>query len=235
MTKSPRSQQPKQTAAGAQWLALASSGETHGAGFRRLPVIEEETVQLGRGTPDWKTLCWLGSNVVVQRAQISPRMITHTVPQPDWVAVVFALRWVGERTWNGYDVQPWYFCLTAERNGYVTQCEKRDGFGVGLRRERLIGTCAALSGVTPEEIKLRDLMIDVGAVMGRQFYQALVFKRTEESRLQVSPGNFALEPVVENDLLCLTAQIILPYVTRCKDILVDKSDRNALSVVQKGA
>lgn len=198
-----------------------------------LPVVESESVQLGRGTAHYVSKRLGGRDLIVISYSVAPELLVHTVPDPSWVVFVMSLNPGSRFVFNGRPSDAWDLCLSTGGEGYMSAGRDRQMVVVVVRRKRLSAACAALAGVAPDDIALRDL--------------ALVPVREACWRLRrvlvgvVSPPGDGAPPLapatmtdaIENDLISMLAAQVLPSVRRVANAKPFRLD--ALRVVRQAS
>ncbi len=179
-----------------------------------LPVAESESVQLGPGTVEYVSRQVRGRDLVLLSYKIQPKLTVHTVPRRDWVVLIMSLNPRSDWVFNGCVARPSDLFLSAGRDGYVTTGQDRHIIAIGIRRTRLISACAALSGVGPEDVRLRDLVLPREQDIGQRLRRALIAAATRAGDKPLSRGQFVMPEALENDLTSLLAERLAPTVHR---------------------
>jgi len=159
--------------------------------LRRTPVSEWFYTQLGPGRFEPDVTIALTGEVHLTRARIEPLSVGVVVPDPDYLGFVLPIRWTGQYLYNGIEVSSSALYLCGGFDGYRTRGAERDGMAIGLPRARFVETVAALRGVNPDEIRLRD-----GALNLAPAFAALLRHRlaTIVARHGAVPGSTASTP-----------------------------------------
>lgn len=180
-----------------------------------LPVLENETVQLGAGSPDMRSIVALGRDLIIGRIRIEPRLSAHVVLDPGWLFVMLPLSWKTEFRFNGYAALPNDLLLTSSRDGYATLGEKRDNLGIGVRKDKLSAVLRALSGNFEDDFDLVDQNIDLGEFQARHLRQSFLACFAGSGFRTLSKGRILLHETVETHLISLLALVLSPHVTVC--------------------
>jgi AraC-like DNA-binding protein len=195
-----------------------------------LPLTESESVQLGRGTATYTSRRIWGRDLVILSYRVAPRLAIQSVPRKDWVVLIMSLNERSEFVFNGQAARPFDLFLSAGGDGYMSLGKDRCNIAIGMRRTRLIADCAALAGVEPEDIALRDLALPAEQDRDQRLRRALTAVAAQFCKEPLSEGEFEMPQGVENDLTALLAARVVPAVRRGRD--ADTFRIDALRVVR---
>ena len=195
-----------------------------------LPVKESESVQMGPGKVEYVSQRVCGRDLIVLSYAVAPKLAVHTVPRNDWAVLIMPLNPRSELVFNGRVAQPFDLFLSAGGDGYVTTGQDRRGVAIAIRKTRLISACAALAGVGAEDVRLRDLVLAREQDSDQRLRRALICAAAPRGDESLSPGEFAMPEAIENDLVFLLAERLVPTLCRCPDASLFRMD--ALRVVR---
>jgi AraC-like DNA-binding protein len=171
-----------------------------------------------------------GRDLVILSYKIQPKLAVHTVPKRDWVFLMMSLNPRSDWVFNGCVARPSDLFLSAGRDGYMTTGQDRHIIAIGIQRTRLISACAALSGVGAEDVRLQDLVLPREQDIGQRLRRALIAAATPAGDEPLSRGQFAMPEAIENDLVSLLADQLVPTLCRTSDATPFRMD--ALRVVR---
>jgi AraC-like DNA-binding protein len=195
-----------------------------------LPLRESEGVQLGPGDVEYVSRRARGRDLVLLSYSVAPDLRVHSVPQTDWAVLIMALNPRSRFVFNGRETGAWELSLATGRDGYVTAGKERRNLAIGIRKGRLVRACAALAGIGPEDVHLRDCVLPLEQDPDRRLRRALIDAAETPEGMSPSPGEFAMPAAVENDLVSLLAAQLLPVLRRVPDASPFRLD--ALRVVR---
>ena len=187
----------------------AKNDLTHQRFWSGLPVSYAESVQVGAGVPIYKMVQVTGSDMLLFRSKVTPKMISTVVPDPDWMVLMAPVSWRGAYVFNGQVARPFDVFVSGGPDGYSTTNDRRHNLALGLRKSRLREACARLSGLHVEDIALDDQRIGLGSDLGARFYRRILETIAASLDEPLGPGKFALDAVVENDLFAEVASLIM--------------------------
>ena len=187
----------------------AKTDLTHQEFWRGLPVLEAETVQIGPGNPVYKMLQITGRDLLIFRSKVAPKMASTIVPHPDWMVLMAPVNWQGAYVFNGQVARPFDVFVSGGPDGYSSTSDRRHNLALGLRKSRLRDACAHLSGLHIDDISLDDQRIALGSALGTRFHMRMLEAIAASLDAPLSPGKFALDAVVENDLFAEVAGLIM--------------------------
>jgi AraC-like DNA-binding protein len=196
-------------------------------------VKESESIQLGPGKSEYVSRRVCGRDLIVLSYRVAPKLAVHTVPRKDWAVLVMSLNPRSDLVFNGRVAQPFDLFLSVGADGYMTTGRDRRGVAIAVRKTRLISACAALAGVGAEDVRLRDLVLAREQDSDQRLRRALICAAAPAGDEPLSPGEFAMLEAVENDLVFLLAERLVPTVCRCPDASPFRMD--ALRVVRAAA
>ncbi|MGD9409659.1 MAG: helix-turn-helix domain-containing protein [Thiohalocapsa sp.] len=195
-----------------------------------LPLRESESVQLGPGNAEYRSHRVLGRDLVLLSYSVAPQLRVHSVPQTDWVVLIMSLNPRSGFVFNGRETRAGELSLATGGDGYMTLGSNRRNLAVGVRKHRLVHACAALAGIGPEDVPLQDCVLMPERDPDRRLRRALVSAAGPVDGAPTSPGQFAMPPAVESDLLSLLAAQLRPLLCRAPDASPFRLD--ALRVVR---
>ena len=181
--------------------AAVREDATYKGHIRNLPVVEGETVQLGRGSSVFLSDRAAGRNAVLITLGFTPKLSKTAILDPDWVAIGVPLRWRGDFLCNGQVARPYDAFLVGGPNGYTNLGEDQNTIALGLRRSELRAACAALQGIPPEEIELEDLRLRFDDMAGRKFQRMLMMLLASSVGASPDPFDATIGAAQENDLV----------------------------------
>ncbi len=182
-----------------------------------LPLVESESVQLGRGTARYLSRRIWGRDLAVLDYSVTPKLAVHSVPRRDWVVLLMPMNERADYVFNGRAARPFDLFLSAGPNGYTTTGQDRRNLAIGVRRTRLVSACSALAGVGPEDVELTDVVLPPEQDTGQRLRRKLIGVARPGGGEPVSPGHFAMPEAVENDLISMLAAQLLPALRRVPD------------------
>lgn len=174
-----------------------------------LPLRESESVQLGPGDAEYVSRRTRGRDLVLLSYSVAPDLRVHSVPQTGWAVLIMALNPRSRFVFNGRETGAWELSLATGRDGYVTAGKERRNLAIGIRKGRLVRACAALAGIGPEDVPLRDCVLLLEQDPDRRLRRALIDAAGTPEGMPTSPGEFSMPAAVENDLLSLLAAQLL--------------------------
>jgi AraC-like DNA-binding protein len=195
-----------------------------------LPLRESESVQLGPGNTEYLSQRVLGRDLVLLSYSVAPELRVHSVPQSDWVVLIMSLNPRSVFVFNGRETRAGELSLATGPDGYMTLGKNRRNLAVGVRRRRLVDACAALAGIGPEDVRLRDSVLMPERDPDRRLLRALVSAAEPLDGAPTAPGQFAMPPTVESDLVSQLAAQLLPVLRSAPDASPFRLD--ALRVVR---
>ena len=176
-----------------------------------LPIIEHHIAQTGPGAPETVSIIACGLDIIVGRALLEPKLTLHMVLHRDWLFFMLPLSWKGDYIFNGNVASPNDMFVAPTGNGYATVSEMRDNIGFGIRKRRLKSVMRHLSGRGDDSFPLHDQRVALNEAQGRslrcQFLLAIEASRAKP----LSPGRCLLSEVLENDLICSVANVLLAH------------------------
>lgn len=186
-----------------------------------LPVIESETVQLGRGPLALQSLQILGRNLFLMRLDIAPLLSGYVVPESGWLGFMTPLRWEGDYIFNGTAAVPGDMFMTSDPGGYATVSKARSTFMIAVRRELFAALLAASSGCAVDDIDMSDQKLH-GGRRALEFCRGF-FNRSIGLSEQNLPraANRTLTAAAENRLL----EELVAFLT---DYLIEPAGRSHL-------
>jgi AraC-like DNA-binding protein len=187
----------------------AKTDLTHQRFWSGLPVSYAESVQVGAGRPIYKMVQITGRDLLLFRSKVTPKMISHVVPDPDWMVLMAPVSWRGPYVFNGQVARPFDVFVSGGPDGYSTTNDRRHNLALGLRKSRLREACAALSGLHVEDIALDDQRMGLGSALGTRFYRRILETITASLDKPLGPGKFELDAVVENDFFAEVASLVM--------------------------
>ena len=130
--------------------------ESCGDFAHRMPVSDYFLTQLGPGRFEIRATTRSADDVLLARTAVAPLTAGVVVPDPAYIAFILPMRWKGRFLLNGAEVTPLTLGVSGRRNGYRVHGAGRDLIAVGLSRHRFTAALAAQRGVTADEIRLED-------------------------------------------------------------------------------
>lgn len=185
------------------------TGRSFGGHVAGLPVLEQESVQLGSGRGTFYTKQAVGRDLVLFQTRIFPRMIGHVVLDPAWVMLMLTLNFRGDFLFNGTAAHPGDVFMTSNPSGYTTVGECRNTLAIGIRRSRLEQAMRALSGggdVPP----LHDQRLALERAQSATLTEAALSALQSTLCHPLALGRFILPETVESDFISLLSSAILP-------------------------
>lgn len=198
-----------------------------------LPLEESESVQLGPGDAEYVSQRVCGRDLLLLSYSVAPELCVHSVPQRDWIVLFMAMNPRSEFFVNGRETRTWELSVTSGRDGYMTTGKDRRNLAVGVRKRRLVQACAALGGIGPEDVLMRDCVLLPEQDPSRRLRNALISAAMPPDGTLSSRGEFSMPIAVENDLLSMLAAQLLPALRRAPDAKPFQFD--ALRVVHAAA
>jgi len=211
----------------------ARVSELHSDFVYGMCVRESESVQLGCGRLHYVFRRIAGRDLRILYSSVAPKLLIQSVLDPDWVGLLLSLNPRSDFVFNGRETAPWDLSVSAGADGYMARGTDRHCIAVSVRRSRLIGACAALGGIPPDEIRLRDMVLPAESRHNWRLRHALVAVATPIEATPSAPGLFPLPQTTENDLISLLAAEFLPAVRRRAEPSPFRCD--ALHVVRQAA
>ena len=189
------------------------AGPTRVAAFdtvvRGLPVIEQETVQLGRGKPGFAVTQLCGRDIMLFETAVGPKLAGHVVPDPEWCVLFAPLWWRGDFLFNGQTARPNDLFLSAGASGYAFVGRDRCVLNIGIRKARIAGAVAALSGLPHAPAELSDRRLTLNSPGGVALRRATAEAMRAVARASPSVFRHPLPPALESDLVSSLAQVLL--------------------------
>jgi AraC-like DNA-binding protein len=195
-----------------------------------LPLRESESLQLGPGNAEYRSHRVLGRDLVLLSYSVAPQLRVHSVPQTDWVVLIMSLNPRSGFVFNGRETRAGELSLATGGDGYMTSGSNRRNMAVGVRKHRLVDACAALAGIGPEDVLLRDCVLMPEQDPNRRLRRALMSAARPPEGVRTSPGEFSMPTAVESDLLSQLAAQLLPVLRSAPDASPFRLD--ALRVVR---
>lgn len=197
-----------------------------------LPVLEHETVQLGRGAGAIFARQALGRDVTLFQNLILEKMVATTVLDPTWIAFMLPLSWRGDYLFNGAVARPTDVFVTGESGCYTTVGEDRNTVIIGVRRSRLTRAMRALSG-DAEARPPPDSAMQLTRMQYASLRHGAMAALSVASPHPLGDGRFILRPTLESDLVSDLAALALcqPAANAGRDpgrIAPDRIVRDAL-------
>jgi AraC-like DNA-binding protein len=138
----------------------------------------------------------------------------YTVPHPDWAFVIVPIDTRPELRMNGRAAGKNDWFLATSQDGYVTTGENRCHIAFAVRRTRLEADCAALMGIGPEDVCLRDLCVSPEERFGDRMRRALVDVAMHSCQPAAPAGTFSISEALERDVLCHVSEQLAPLLAR---------------------
>ncbi len=176
------------------------------------PVVEEESIQLGRGQAVYNTSHVLGRDCLVGFVNVAPKIAVNLVLQDDWLNSVVPLPGMGEIKSNGWEMDQNRLIIMDNRNGYTTVGHRRNILFFTARVSRLRFAIAGLAGLHPEDIHIGDRSISLPRDVMTSLQTRLihVLSVSNSNGQGASPQGF--EQFQEADLISFFASVLLPFV-----------------------
>jgi AraC-like DNA-binding protein len=192
------------------WVKRAVTWQCHRQHTQSLPIAQQEEVQLSRGKASWISVWACGRDLLISRMVSTVRKVVRVVPNHEWIAVLISDNPKSEYVVNGHVAKERDLFVSTTGNGYSSIGENRSGFAIGLKRDRLTNTCAALCGVRCEESYLTDVVISLSSNEHSRLLGSLDSVLEHSFNQPVEKGRYRISAVLENDLYDQIARLLLP-------------------------
>jgi len=161
-----------------------------------LPVREESIIQTGTGEFLTDSALVSSRDTALYRVGVGVRSVGVTVMDPDYQAFAIPVSWQGEYVINGEAARSTRIYMPGDSKSYYIRGDRRETFGVILRRDQFIETVAALRGVGPEDVYLNEPAIELTSAAANilRLRLATIFdqSRDELERLNLDKELFGL-------------------------------------------
>ena len=127
----------------------------------RLPVIENSVTQVAPGPFVAGATIVTNDEVTVLHSLVTAPSIGVVVGKPGVTGFFLPLNWVGDLRINGVTATPTAIHLPVEDGSMHICGGRREQLGCLFPRERFVETVAALQGVDPDEVTLRDRSLEL--------------------------------------------------------------------------
>ncbi len=190
----------------------------------RFPVAEAEFVQLGRGEFDLSSQEVWGDRSFILRVRSKPEAIWTVVADPGWMAFALPLSWCDEYRVNGWNAKLGDVFLMDGRTEFSTSAADRDALLIGVRRDTLIQTCAALLGGDSADICCGHRLLEIDGA-SRSRLHLIVERAFVAAKIQSSGrGELRLRPVHEKELICSVADLLVSRPPFDEPVRLDQRD-----------
>jgi len=177
---------------------------------RHLPVRADALTQLGRGRFDAKVTVICGEDAALSHAVVGTRSSALTDLNDDYTAFLIPIAWHGTLVINGEEVSPSSIYMPVADTLYQVYGEAREILAVGIPRDDLIGTIAALRGVGRDAVQLGEGGIDMAPALLARTRQRLakIFKKhSDAARHAALPASTAT--TLTADILSTVTELYL--------------------------
>ncbi|MBD3398263.1 helix-turn-helix domain-containing protein [Candidatus Micrarchaeota archaeon] len=151
-----------------------------------LPVEEHCLTQVGSGVLEYYADIIAASEVALMRLRSTTLSVGVTVLDPSYTCFIFPIRWGGEYRINGELVNSSAFFLPSSLNAFDQRSDGRDMLAIILNRGQFVETVAALRGIGPEDVTVREgaqtMAAESLAKVRRRLNAVLENYRREDSR-----------------------------------------------------
>ncbi|EEE45814.2 helix-turn-helix domain-containing protein [Roseibium alexandrii] len=178
----------------------------------KMPILHERVVQLEPGKDALKYILATGRESVIIRISTLPLVTAERLTSPDWITIIYPLSWAREYLLNGHECETGHLYLFQGPNGFISSARQRDSITIGLRRQRLIATCASLLGVDTEDIALDDAVVKLPAAIDQFFRQSLCKVLSTPDYTTRQYGQVTMPAALEADLYAMIAGVLAPCV-----------------------
>jgi AraC-like DNA-binding protein len=127
-------------------------------------VREESIIQIGTGKFLTDSALIATPNTALFRVQVKVRSVGVTILDPEFLAFVLPIFWRGEYIINGETVRQTRLYMPGVSDGYYIRGDRRETFGIVLRRTQFIETVSALRGVGPEDVDISKATVELTSV-----------------------------------------------------------------------
>jgi AraC-like DNA-binding protein len=179
-----------------------------------LPLLEQETVQLGSGKPAFAARQVLSRDLVMFQSKVSPRLVGNVVPDPAWMVFMLPLGWRGEYRFNGVVARPLDVFMAGDPCGYTTVGEARNTLAIGVRRARLEHDTRALAG-DAEVRPLHDRRLVLARAQSTTLRRWALAAMNSALNQPLGEGRFILPRTVEGDFISLLSAVVLSQPAKC--------------------
>jgi AraC-like DNA-binding protein len=133
---------------------------------RRLPIRSESLTQLGRGLLRATATVISRPDATLYYAHVGTRSSTLAELNSEYTGIVVPMMWRGEFVLNGETATPSCIYLPQDEALFQAHGNERTTLAAALPRQNFIATVAALSGVSPDDVRLADGALELApAVM----------------------------------------------------------------------
>lgn len=127
----------------------------------QVPVVENSLVQIAPGpSVSGATIVSIGG-VTVGRATIKPPSVAITQLRQGDIGFYVPLRWAGDLKFNGVAATPTAIHMPVDDVHYHIRGREREVIGCILPRARFVETVAALEGLEPDRLAMRDRALEL--------------------------------------------------------------------------
>ena len=127
----------------------------------RLPVVENTITQVAAGPHTSGATVVSNAEVTVAHSSIQSNSVGILVLRPSHTAFFVPLRWKGDVTVNGITATATAMHMPADGVSHHVRGRQREILGCVLPRTRFVETVAALRGVDPEAMTLREHALEL--------------------------------------------------------------------------
>jgi len=121
------------------------------------------------------------------------------------MAFMLPLRWQDAYLFNGWVASPGDLFVSSSPEGYFSAGGARETLGIGLRAEHFVATLAALNGVDPEPVAIKDSRLELEATragsLRRMLLGALDLAGMQDNEAVPSAVSQAVEELVLSELI----------------------------------
>jgi AraC-like DNA-binding protein len=213
-----------------RWRDVAHRWSRHAEHAQVAPVKHEETVQLGRGAAEWRSVWACGLDSALTLMACDKSHCTNIALHADWVAIIAPTALDDTVRVNAWEADCAGFYFSASPDGYCAAGGGRAGLVLGLRRSRLAAACAALAGTDPDDIQMRDLEVQLGRDSAARLHAMLWAAIADSLKRPISEGRHALSQFWEEEIFERFADILVPLLR--SGPLGRASALNALRIVR---
>lgn len=173
------------------------------------PVLEEESVQLGRGNTIFKTSHALGCDSILAVLEVQPKFVLSLLPEPDWLNTLISLSETGELCCNGLTATKDKVIILANRNGYTTIGHDRKNLFFAIRKSRLRRTLAGLTGMHPDDIRIQDMAVTLPEEAMFSLCYQIMTVLNEATPLDARTAHPNIAPAQEANLISFFASLLV--------------------------